>query len=215
MKVSLKWLNEYVEVPTDIKAFCDKLDLDGHGRGGRGDAWRGLRRRVVGHVLTCEPHPDSDHMHVCRSTWAHAEGRAAADRLRRAEHRGATSRCPWPAWARCCPATSRSRSPSCAALRAAACAARKRELGLGARPLRHLGASRRRARWASPSRSHGRGTTPCSTWRSPRTARTACPWWAWPARWAPCTVSDGADPLPMAAKLPRRRRRTTWPKRSR
>ena len=31
MKVSLKWLNEYVEVPTDIKAFCDKLDLTGTG----------------------------------------------------------------------------------------------------------------------------------------------------------------------------------------
>ncbi len=31
MKVSLKWLYDYVEVPTDIKAFCDKLDLTGTG----------------------------------------------------------------------------------------------------------------------------------------------------------------------------------------
>ena len=31
MKVSLKWLNEYVEVPTDTKALCDKLDLTGTG----------------------------------------------------------------------------------------------------------------------------------------------------------------------------------------
>ena len=28
MKVSLKWLNEYVEVPTDTKALCDKLDAE-------------------------------------------------------------------------------------------------------------------------------------------------------------------------------------------
>ena len=31
MKVSLKWLSEYVEVPTDIKALCDRLDLTGTG----------------------------------------------------------------------------------------------------------------------------------------------------------------------------------------
>ena len=31
MKVSLKWLSDYVEVPSDIKAFCDKLDLTGTG----------------------------------------------------------------------------------------------------------------------------------------------------------------------------------------
>ena len=31
MKVSLKWLSEYVEVPEDLKAFCDRLDLTGTG----------------------------------------------------------------------------------------------------------------------------------------------------------------------------------------
>lgn len=64
MKVSLKWLADYVEVPSDIKAFCDKLDLTGTGVEGverTGEAFGGV---VVGHVLTCEPHPDSDHMHV-------------------------------------------------------------------------------------------------------------------------------------------------------
>ncbi len=64
MKVSLKWLSDYVDVPSDIKAFCDKLDLTGTGVEGvetLGAAFDGV---VVGHVLTCEPHPDSDHMHV-------------------------------------------------------------------------------------------------------------------------------------------------------
>ncbi len=64
MKISLKWLNEYVEVPSDVKALCDKLDLTGTGVEGvekLGGAFAGV---VVGHVLTCEPHPDSDHMHV-------------------------------------------------------------------------------------------------------------------------------------------------------
>ena len=31
MKVSLKWLSEYVDVPSDTKAFCDRLDLTGTG----------------------------------------------------------------------------------------------------------------------------------------------------------------------------------------
>ena len=66
MKVSLKWLSDYVEVPTDTKAFCDKLDLTGTGVEGvdkLGAAFDGV---VVGYVETCEPHPDSDHMHVVK-----------------------------------------------------------------------------------------------------------------------------------------------------
>ncbi len=64
MKVSLKWLAEYVDVPADTKAFCDRLDLTGTGVEGverTGDNFDGV---VVGHVLTCVDHPDSDHMHV-------------------------------------------------------------------------------------------------------------------------------------------------------
>lgn len=66
MKVSLKWLSDYVEVPSDIKAFCDKLDLTGTGVEGvdkLGAAFDGV---VVGYVETCEDHPDSDHMHVVK-----------------------------------------------------------------------------------------------------------------------------------------------------
>ena len=64
MRVSLKWLSEYVDVPADTKALCDRLDLTGTGVEGvekTGEAFDGV---VVGAVLTCEPHPDSDHMHV-------------------------------------------------------------------------------------------------------------------------------------------------------
>ncbi len=64
MRVSLKWLSEYVEVPTDIKAFCDRLDLTGTGVEGVETAGNSLDNVVVGHVLTCVEHPDSDHMHV-------------------------------------------------------------------------------------------------------------------------------------------------------
>lgn len=64
MKVSLKWLSEYVDVPADTKAFCDRLDLTGTGVEGVEKLGAAFDHVVVGHVLTCEEHPDSDHMHV-------------------------------------------------------------------------------------------------------------------------------------------------------
>ncbi|CVH78708.1 Phenylalanine--tRNA ligase beta subunit [Coriobacteriaceae bacterium CHKCI002] len=64
MKVSLKWLSEYVDMPADTKAFCDRLDLTGTGVEGVEKTGAALDGVVIGHVETCEPHPDSDHMHV-------------------------------------------------------------------------------------------------------------------------------------------------------
>ncbi len=64
MKVSLRWLAEYVDVPADTKALCDRLDLTGTGVEGvekTGELFKGV---VVGHVRECVDHPDSDHMHV-------------------------------------------------------------------------------------------------------------------------------------------------------
>lgn len=66
MKISLKWLSEYVEVPTDIKAFCDKLDLTGTGVEGverTGDSFNNI---VTAQVVEKTPHPDSDHMFVTK-----------------------------------------------------------------------------------------------------------------------------------------------------
>ncbi len=64
MKLSLKWTSEYVKLPDDLQAFCDRLDLTGTGVEGVEKTGSELEGVVVGHVLTCEPHPDSDHMHV-------------------------------------------------------------------------------------------------------------------------------------------------------
>lgn len=66
MKVSLKWLNNYVETPTDIKAFCDQLDLTGTGVEGVEKLGEAFNKVVTGQILAKEPHPDSDHMWVTR-----------------------------------------------------------------------------------------------------------------------------------------------------
>lgn len=66
MKVSLNWLSEYVEVPTDLKAFCDRLDLTGTGVEGverTGDMYDHV---VTGKILEKQAHPDSDHMWVTK-----------------------------------------------------------------------------------------------------------------------------------------------------
>lgn len=64
MKVSLKWLSEYVNVPTEVKALCDRLDLTGTGVEGVEKIGASFDGVVVGFVESCEVHPDSDHMHV-------------------------------------------------------------------------------------------------------------------------------------------------------
>ena len=66
MKVSLKWLSEYVDVPGDLKAFCDRLDLTGTGVEGVERTGDSFDKIVTAQVLEKEPHPDSDHLWVCK-----------------------------------------------------------------------------------------------------------------------------------------------------
>lgn len=64
MKVSLKWLNQYVKVDDiDSKLIADKLTFAGievESINKLADA-TGL---VIGKILKCVPHPDSDHLHI-------------------------------------------------------------------------------------------------------------------------------------------------------
>lgn len=62
MKVSLKWLSEYVEVPDDTQAFCDKLDLTGTGVEGVDETGAAFSKVYVGRIASKVAHPDSDHL---------------------------------------------------------------------------------------------------------------------------------------------------------
>ena len=64
MKVSLKWLSKYVSLPSNLQEFCDRLDLTGTGVEGVEKLGSAYDKVVVGHVLTCDEHPNSDHMHI-------------------------------------------------------------------------------------------------------------------------------------------------------
>ncbi len=68
MNISYKWLREYVDTDLTAHEVADALTSEGLEVGGVEEVQTikgGLQGLVVAEVLTCEPHPNSDHMHVC------------------------------------------------------------------------------------------------------------------------------------------------------
>jgi len=64
MKVSLNWLKEYVDIDIQSDALATKFNLMSAEVESL-DRLVSATNLVVGHVETCELHPDSDHLHVC------------------------------------------------------------------------------------------------------------------------------------------------------
>ncbi len=64
MKVSLKWLNQYVKIDDiDPKEIANKLTFAGVEVESI-DKLASASGLVIGKILTCVPHPDSDHLHI-------------------------------------------------------------------------------------------------------------------------------------------------------
>lgn len=67
MNVSLNWLKDYLKIDQNTEEICKILTSIGLEVGGYEEfeaVKGGLKGLVIGHVLTCEAHPDSDHLHV-------------------------------------------------------------------------------------------------------------------------------------------------------
>ncbi len=68
MNISYKWLREYVDTTLSAQEVADALTSIGLEVGSVEEVQSvkgGLEGLWTAHVLTCEPHPNSDHMHVC------------------------------------------------------------------------------------------------------------------------------------------------------
>ena len=68
MNISYKWLKEYVDFDLGAEQVAEALTSIGLEVGSVEEVQvikGGLQGLVVAEVLTCEPHPNSDHMHVC------------------------------------------------------------------------------------------------------------------------------------------------------
>ena len=65
MLVSLNWLREFVPYEGDIQVLGDKLTMLGLELEGIDDPFENIKDIVVGYVVECEAHPESDHLSVC------------------------------------------------------------------------------------------------------------------------------------------------------
>jgi len=66
MKISYNWIKEYLDLnvkPADLAEKIERTSVEVDGVVKPSD---GLKKIVVGHVLSIEAHPDSDHLHVCQ-----------------------------------------------------------------------------------------------------------------------------------------------------
>ncbi|MBP3893261.1 MAG: phenylalanine--tRNA ligase subunit beta [Atopobiaceae bacterium] len=66
MRVSYEWLKEMVDLPTDPADLVAEFVRTGTEVEGVEDTGAALKHVVTGHVLEAVPHPDSDHMQVCK-----------------------------------------------------------------------------------------------------------------------------------------------------
>jgi phenylalanyl-tRNA synthetase beta subunit (EC 6.1.1.20) len=66
MLVSLNWLREFVPYEGEPQALGDRLTMLGLELDGIEDPFESVKDLVVGHVVECSPHPESEKLSVCR-----------------------------------------------------------------------------------------------------------------------------------------------------
>ena len=73
MKVSMNLLKKYADIPVTPDEYESRMIMTGTGVEGIEDLSRTLKNVVVGRVVSCKMHPDSDHLHVCMVDVGQAE----------------------------------------------------------------------------------------------------------------------------------------------
>ena len=65
MKVPMKWLKEYVEIPMNAEEYANQMIMTGTAVEGVDKTGEQFDKVVVGYVVSCVDHPNSDHLHIC------------------------------------------------------------------------------------------------------------------------------------------------------
>lgn len=65
MKVSMNWLKQYADIPMSAAEYESRMIMTGTGVEGAEALGAEIENVVVGRVLTCRDHENSDHLHVC------------------------------------------------------------------------------------------------------------------------------------------------------
>ena len=65
MKVPMKWLRDYVEIPMSAEKYAENMIMTGTAVEGVDKTGEQFDKVVVGYVVSCVDHPNSDHLHIC------------------------------------------------------------------------------------------------------------------------------------------------------
>lgn len=65
MKLSINFLKDYVDIDVDTKKLAEDMTNIGN-EYDSAEKLINATNLVIGEVLECEPHPDSDHLHICK-----------------------------------------------------------------------------------------------------------------------------------------------------
>ncbi len=65
MKVPMKWLKEYVDINMSAEEYAGKMVMTGTAVEGVEKTGTQFDKVVVGYVVSCVDHPNSDHLHIC------------------------------------------------------------------------------------------------------------------------------------------------------
>ncbi|TPR25482.1 phenylalanine--tRNA ligase subunit beta [Apilactobacillus micheneri] len=66
MRVSYKWLKEYIDLDIPVDELAEKIERSSVEVDSVIKPSEGLKKIVVGQILNLEDHPDSDHLHICQ-----------------------------------------------------------------------------------------------------------------------------------------------------
>ena len=65
MKVPMKWLKEYVDINLPAEEYASRMIMTGTAVEGVDKTGEQFDNVVVGYVVSCVDHPNSDHLHIC------------------------------------------------------------------------------------------------------------------------------------------------------
>lgn len=65
MKISLSWLERYVDINVPVEELCDKMVMAGFEVESIENLADSIKNVVVARIVKLEPHPDSDHLQIC------------------------------------------------------------------------------------------------------------------------------------------------------
>lgn len=65
MKLSTNFLKDYIDIDVDVKQLAEDMTRVGNEYDSAGKLINATKL-VIGQIIECEPHPDSDHLHLCK-----------------------------------------------------------------------------------------------------------------------------------------------------